>query len=149
MCPYFVDTPIVPWRGMGLLAGGPKAEIEDVVDAATRLMADEGVVGRGLVIGGKQRVVGGRLVTLGDAEGEILEREEEEGGRGVIRSPPGAVWEVHAHDYEMVEVFVYRFVKILNMVRTVRGWVGTLKDLWRIYLTRRGGKAKRAKKVMN
>ncbi|KAJ4406073.1 hypothetical protein N0V85_004577, partial [Neurospora sp. IMI 360204] len=43
LCPYFVDTPIIPWRGLALLAGGSKAEIEDVVDAATRLMADEGV----------------------------------------------------------------------------------------------------------
>ncbi|KAK1775338.1 hypothetical protein QBC45DRAFT_10250 [Copromyces sp. CBS 386.78] len=151
LCPYFVDTPIVPWRGMALLAGGPKAQIEDVVDAATRLMADEGVVGRGLVIGGKQRVIRGRVVTVGDAgaEGEVLEEGNGEGGRGGIRSSPGAVWEVHAHDYEMVEVFVYRFVKILNMVRTVRGWVGTLKDLWGIYLGRRGrGKAIKAKKVV-
>lgn len=136
LCPYFVDTPIVPWRGMCLLAGGPKAAIEDVVDAATRLMADESVVGRGLVIGGRQRVVGGRLVVL-DADSDTSEGEESDKG---IRSPPGAVWEVHAHDYEMVEVFVYRFVKILNMVRAVRGWIGTLKDLWGIYLSRRNVK---------
>ncbi|KAK3495568.1 NAD(P)-binding protein [Neurospora crassa] len=146
LCPYFVDTPIVPWRALALLAGGPKADIEDVVDAATRLMADEKVVGRGLLIGGRQRVVGGKLVVVDDAEYAEGEGGDGDGNRE-IRNSPSAVWEVHAHDYEMVEVFVYRFVKVLNMVRTVRGWVETLKDLWAIYLSRGrgGGRAAKAK----
>ncbi|KAH6854890.1 hypothetical protein B0I37DRAFT_350148 [Chaetomium sp. MPI-CAGE-AT-0009] len=51
LAPYFVDTPLLPSAGMALLAGAAKAELGDVVDAGTRLMADEGVRGRALCVG--------------------------------------------------------------------------------------------------
>lgn len=132
LAPYFVDTPLLNSAGLALLAGAAKAELEDVVDAATRLMADEGVRGRALMIGPQMRVV-----------------DDEEGGDGVqiVEGQHGrregerrqAVWEVYGHDYERVEVFVWRYVAMLNVMRGVKGWVGMVKDLWGIYV---GGKKK-------
>ena len=114
--PYFVDTPLLPRVGMALLAGGAKAELEDVVDAGTRFMADEGVRGRALVVGPKMRVVDGEVV-----EGEVVRDGE---GRQ-------AVWEVYGHDYDRVEVFVWRYLKVLNLMREVQGWAGLVRDMWR------------------
>lgn len=48
LCPYFIDTPIVPATVRVLLAGGSMGKPEDVVDAATRLVADTRIVGRSL-----------------------------------------------------------------------------------------------------
>ncbi|KAK4136947.1 NAD(P)-binding protein [Trichocladium antarcticum] len=111
LAPYFVDTPLLPTAGMLLLAGGAKGEVRDVVDAGTRLMADEGVRGRALCIG----------------PGLKMEEEREE----------QVVWEIYAHDYARVEVFVWRYLKLLNVAHGVRGWVGLVKDLWGVFVTRR------------
>ncbi|KAK0730039.1 NAD(P)-binding protein [Lasiosphaeris hirsuta] len=127
--PYFVDTPLLPWRGLALLAGGAKAEVEDVVEAGTRLMADQSIVGRGLVIGPKGRI-------------EVNASEEDVPGAGVKGEQ--AIWEIYAHDYEKVEVFVWRFVQMLNTVKKIRGWIGTVKDLFRIYRVERAKKLQRA-----
>jgi NAD(P)-dependent dehydrogenase (short-subunit alcohol dehydrogenase family) len=50
ICPYFVDTPIVPLGGKLMLAGLEIAELDDVVDAAARLVCDEAIAGRCLAI---------------------------------------------------------------------------------------------------
>ncbi|KAK0749246.1 hypothetical protein B0T18DRAFT_322818 [Schizothecium vesticola] len=121
ICPYFVETALLGWKGMGMVAGAEVGRVEDVVEAATRLAADEGVVGRGLVVG-PRGVVGG----------------EEGKGRQ-------AVWEVYAHDYQRVEVFVWRYLAMLNALKRVRGWVGVVKDFWRLYVNNKG-KGKGGKK---
>jgi NAD(P)-dependent dehydrogenase (short-subunit alcohol dehydrogenase family) len=129
LAPYFVDTPLLPAAGMALLAGGAKAELEDVVDAGTRLMADEGVRGRVLVVGPKLRVV------------------DEDGGAGV-RFVEGerrqAVWEIYGHDYDRVEVFVWRYLNALNLVRGPKGWLGMVRDMWGIYAG--GGRRQRQRR---
>jgi NAD(P)-dependent dehydrogenase (short-subunit alcohol dehydrogenase family) len=112
LAPYFVDTPLLPKSGMALLAGGGKGEVKDVVDAATRLVADEGVRGRALCIG----------------PGLRMEDEGEE----------QAVWELYGHDYARVELFVWRYLKLLIAIRGVQGWFGVVRDLWGIYVTGRG-----------
>jgi hypothetical protein len=38
------------------------------------------------------------------------------------------VWEVYGHDYERVEVFVWRYLAVLNIMRGIRGWIGLAKD---------------------
>lgn len=129
LCPYFVDTPILATSGLALLAGGARAGLADVVDAATRLMADEGIVGRALMIGPGMEVVGDGEDGLG---GEF--RLANDGERGRRR----AVWEVYGHDFERVEVFVWRYLGVLNAVRVMRGWVGVVKDLWGLYVVGRG-----------
>ncbi|KAK4041965.1 hypothetical protein C8A01DRAFT_44946 [Parachaetomium inaequale] len=131
LTPYFVDTPLLPKAGLALLAGAAKAELEDVVDAGTRLMADEGVRGRALCVGPKMRVVddeggeGGVRVVEGEGEGREGERRQ-------------AVWEVYGHDYERVETFVWRYLFVLNVMRGIKGWVGFLRDLWGILFGGRG-----------
>lgn len=55
ICPYFIDTPLIPVIARIGLAGGATGRPEDVVDAATRLMADTRIIGRALVIGPKVR----------------------------------------------------------------------------------------------
>jgi NAD(P)-dependent dehydrogenase (short-subunit alcohol dehydrogenase family) len=118
--PYFVDTPLLPTAALALLAGGAKAELKDVVDAATRLMADEGIRGRALLVGPEVRVVDEEA-----GAGGVRIVEGEEGRKGERRQ---AVWEVYGHDYERVEVFVWRYLAVLNIMRGVRGWVGLVKD---------------------
>ncbi|KAF2400337.1 NAD(P)-binding protein [Trichodelitschia bisporula] len=95
LMPYFVATPIMPAAGRALLAGQPLAQIEDVVDAATRLVADHGIRGRGLAVGPRIRVV-----------------EEK------------AVWEAYADDFEDSEAFTRRVTGLMNKaVRYgVLGW---------------------------
>ncbi|KAK1758728.1 hypothetical protein QBC47DRAFT_294927 [Echria macrotheca] len=128
LCPYFVKTSLLPWQGDVLLAGGALGTVDDVVEAATRLQADEGIVGRGLVIGPK-----------GEVEVEV---DDGEMGKTKTERKEGAIWEVYAHDYRRVEVFVWRYVAMLNSVKKVRGWIGTLRDLWGIY-RREGGRKKK------
>ena len=41
MCPYFIDTPIIPPVGKMLLAGIEKVEVWEVVEAAERLLCEE------------------------------------------------------------------------------------------------------------
>jgi len=134
LCPYFVDTPILPAAAMLLLAGGAKAEIPDVVDAATRLMADESIVGRGLAIGPKMPFGCCDVDVDGLGEGEADGSGKGANG-GALGQQQQAVWEVHAHDYERVEVFIWRFVTALNVLKEKRGVKGLVKDLFLI-LTR-------------
>lgn len=50
VCPYFVDTPILPVAGKVLLAGLEMARLEDVVESVGRFVCDEGVAGRCLMV---------------------------------------------------------------------------------------------------
>jgi hypothetical protein len=51
LCPYFIDTLIIPAGGRALLAGSAMGKPEDVIDAGSRLVADTTIVGRGLAVG--------------------------------------------------------------------------------------------------
>lgn len=104
-------------------AGG--AEIEDVIDAATRLVADEAVKGRALCVGPKLRTVDVKVV---EDEDELMVVGEVEGnGKG------RAVWECYAEDYSNADAFVKRFVLLLNAAEKVKGWLGVLSDIWGIF----------------
>ncbi|KAB8298551.1 hypothetical protein EYC80_000730 [Monilinia laxa] len=113
LCPYFIDTPLIPTAGRLILAGGAMGKPEDVVDAGTRLVADTRIVGRALVIGPKVRV---------DEELTLLPETSEEGNYK-------AVWEAYADDLNELEIFGARFVRMLNTVETVRGWGGWAVDV--------------------
>lgn len=113
LCPYFIDTPLIPAAGRVLLAGSAMGRPEDVVDAGTRLMADERIVGRALVVGPKVRI---------DGEWHLLPREDGEGSEV-------AVWEAYADDFREVEAFTARFVRMVNQVERARGWVGWAYDM--------------------
>jgi NAD(P)-dependent dehydrogenase (short-subunit alcohol dehydrogenase family) len=129
LLPYFVDTPLVPWKGMMFLAGGGWAEVPDVVDAGTRLVADEGIWGRTLAVSAPVEVRG---------EGDAVEVAVGGGGRRQ------AVWEVMAMDHEHVEVFVWRFIRLMNAIVGIRGWVGWLGDVVKFVWFRRRDEARKA-----
>lgn len=125
IAPFYVGKTnmLKPQTEALLLSGsaGP-ARIADVVDAATRLLADEGIVGRALVVG--PRLKGSTLAEVKDAM--VVSDDEGEGeGR--------AVWECYAGDYDQVDTFVKRYLMLLNAVAKVKGWVGMLSDLWAIW----------------
>ena len=130
LCPYFIRTPIVPLTGRMLLAGGAVGSIDAVVDAGTRLVADGSVVGRALAVGPKVRT---RNPASGEDEFEIVElvegREDEAAaGNDEDGSREGTVvrsaWEIYAHDYEAVELFTYRFTRLLCRANKGLGRVG-------------------------
>ncbi|RDW76964.1 hypothetical protein BP6252_05017 [Coleophoma cylindrospora] len=113
LCPYFIDTPLIPAVGRVILAGAGVGKPEDVVDAGTRLMADSRVCGRGLVIGPKVKT---------DAKGELTPVLAEDGSGS-------AVWECYADDFLEVEAFTARMVRLLNAVELSRGWAGWAGDM--------------------
>ncbi|WYZ39206.1 hypothetical protein EsH8_III_001120 [Colletotrichum jinshuiense] len=107
VCPYFVSgSSMFPAVAeLALLGGGAGgAQFDDVVDATTRLVADEGIIGRALLVG----------PPVSDEEKGVGEKT--------------AVWDVYAEDYKDCEAFVWRWIRILNTVEYVRGWAGWFKD---------------------
>ncbi|CAN8100140.1 unnamed protein product [Discula destructiva] len=142
LCPYFVDTPILPNRAVAMLAGLGLASLDDTVDAATRLMAagsdlSSRIAGRALFVGPRTTLMrkilpegevtlGDDGEVLGDAEGrdvtgEVLVDADVDAGRGQ------GVWEVYGHDYETADYFLRRYVRVLNTIAAVKGWVGFWK----------------------
>ncbi|KAK9349034.1 hypothetical protein V1522DRAFT_389220 [Lipomyces starkeyi] len=57
ICPYFADTGILTPPGRILPAGAHLAQLEDVVEASSRLIADSRIRGRNLVVGPRLRIV--------------------------------------------------------------------------------------------
>lgn len=115
--PYFIDTAIVPPMAKLLLAGGGMGKVEDVVEAATRLVADSRIVGRGIVVGPK-------VTVQQDETGEF--KLVAKGTEGATET---ALWEPYADDWEEVDAFDRRIVKILNAVEQARGWAGWFADV--------------------
>lgn len=119
ICPNFVRgsgmfPPVAEAVMLAGTAGGTPMEV--VVDAATRLAADESIVGRGLMIGPRMKALEGPRGE-GVAEGEDDER---------------GIWDCHAEDYVNSEAFIWRFVRMLNAAEKTRGWIGFWRDVFRI-----------------
>lgn len=114
--PYFVNTPLLQTGGRILLAGQPIATPEDVVDAGTRFMADTRIVGRALMVGPKVKV-------RADNEWEVVSQKDENGLEIAVR-------EVFVDDFEVVEAFNARLIKLLNFLEAARGWRGWLSDIF-------------------
>ncbi|MCJ1226143.1 hypothetical protein MMC12_002792 [Toensbergia leucococca] len=116
ICPYFIDTPIIDAPGRAILAGGLLGTIEDVVEAATRVM-DPRVVGRALAVSGKMKVEQDAEGTWSLAEGSEATAQDK------------AIWEIYSHDFEDSDIFQRRMVGLLNRVTELRGWIGWTKDI--------------------
>lgn len=104
--------------GRALLAGGSFGNVEDVVKAATRFVADPRLVGRAVVVGPKLKVeqsTDGQW-TLVDGKGNTGEHR--------------AIFEVYAHDFEDAEVFSRRIVGIMNRAMEIKGWSGWVMDMF-------------------
>lgn len=117
VCPYFIDTPIIPSGARMMLAGGGLGKVEDVVDAATRFVSDSRILGRALVAGPKMRV---RQTSTG--EWELVTSGASD---GIVTG----VFEAHADDWVDQEVWNRNFVRLLNGVQAARGWVGFAQDI--------------------
>jgi NAD(P)-dependent dehydrogenase (short-subunit alcohol dehydrogenase family) len=115
--PYFIETPIVPTVGRIFLAGGGLGKPEDVVDAASRLVADSSILGRGLCVGPKCKVK-----QQEDGEWVVVSRESDGEER--------AIWEAYADDFEDTELFTQRIIRVINGVTAMKGWVGAFQDLY-------------------
>lgn len=117
LCPYFIDTPIVPAGARLMLAGGAMGKVEDVVEAATRFVSDSRILGRALVVGPKMHVrqkSNGEwdLATSGSSDG--IE---------------AAVFEPYADDWADQDAWNRNFVTLLNRVQAARGWIGWAQDI--------------------
>jgi len=120
VCPYFVETGILNAGARAFLAGCGRGTVEDVVEGATRLAADQRVLGRSIVVGPRAK----------------MEFDNEKGDFRFygLGSEPGdgmAVYEAYADDWETSEAFVYRMTKVLNAVQAARGFGGWMSDVVR------------------
>jgi NAD(P)-dependent dehydrogenase (short-subunit alcohol dehydrogenase family) len=117
LAPYFVQQsrmlPLV--ADVAFLAGtAGGATIPDVVEAATRLVADESISGRSLAVGPRLKNA---------PEGEIPVAQHEGGGKG------RAAWELYAHDYDEVDAFTFRYIHLMNRVTQLRGIFAVFLDI--------------------
>lgn len=133
ICPYFINTDIIPLPGKLLLAGGPWGKTESVVEAATRFTADTSIAGRALMIGPKVKVhqdADGEwtLVGLGSTGSRVRPVQPAQEKDDAVSET--ALWELYADDLEDSEVFTWRLVQLLNAVSSIRGWVGFASDVF-------------------
>ncbi|CAK7236201.1 hypothetical protein SCUCBS95973_009527 [Sporothrix curviconia] len=150
LCPYFVATPIMPSPAVAMLAGSGMATVADVVEAATRFVADEAIAGRALVIGPKMLLRSLNGTAVG---GEDDDNKSSNSAFDVIASPADsiqvvgaptaaqtaagedqAIWECYGEDFEVCETFVSRYMRLLNILTLTRGWAGFFWDLYNIYI---------------
>jgi len=128
LAPYYVaGSRMLPAVAeAALLSGGAgAASIPDVVDAATRLVADESIAGRALLVGPPLRdgLPGG--VPVGEGE-----------GGGGADGKGRAAWECYAGDYDEVETFTYRYVRALAAAARVRSSLAWIADVWNMLFRR-------------
>ena len=115
-----------------MVAGAGLADINDVVDAATRMVCDKNIVGRGVSIG--PRVGADEAARVGlDISLEDDKGQNREDGQTGPRSK--AVWDIYAHDFEQSDVFTRRIMGLTNLVANVRGWTGLFVDLGMTLMT--------------
>ncbi|KAL1987722.1 hypothetical protein VTN96DRAFT_2562 [Rasamsonia emersonii] len=143
LCPYFIDTPILNVGARVALAGGAMGVPEDVVQAATYFVSRPDIIGRAVVVGPKVKVrvpvdqdgltaLAGadrlpRLEDLFEIVDPAKHAATQEGKDGVVQDR--AIWEIHAHDFEQVDLFTYRLVNLLNAFGAARGWYGFIADI--------------------
>ncbi|OCT45909.1 5'-hydroxyaverantin dehydrogenase [Cladophialophora carrionii] len=114
--PYFVDTPILGPLGAFVLAGGAMARLEAVVEASTRLVADHGIIGRGLIIASKTSKEHAEAVGLEPQTEHYDDRNQE-------------IWDCYADDFEQSDLFTRRIVAVTNLVTSARGLIGIWVDI--------------------
>ena len=108
-----MDTPMIHPAGRAFLAGIGMGKHEDTVEAATRFAADTAIRGRAVAIGPRVKL---------DDNGNLLPPDAQ-------NAKDISSFEVYAHDFEEVEAFTIRFVKILNAVEAARGYIGWAGDI--------------------
>lgn len=104
--------------GRVVLAGGSLGNPEDVVEAATRLVADPRVVGRALVVGPELKVE-----QRTDGQWSLVE------GKGAAGEKK-AIWEIYAHDFEDSDIFMRSILGIMNRAVEISRWTDWVRDLF-------------------
>jgi NAD(P)-dependent dehydrogenase (short-subunit alcohol dehydrogenase family) len=133
VCPYFINTDIIPFAGKAILAGGAWGEVQSVVDAVTRLAADRSIVGRAVAVGPKVKLRQEEdgdwtLIGLTSTGSKKRPRASTKGDEmdGAIET---AMWDLYADDFEDSEAATFRIVSLLNAVTAARGVRGIFQDL--------------------
>lgn len=125
IAPYYTAQTkmLQPMTEALLLSGsaGP-GQVPDVIDAATRLIADESIVGRALVIGPQLKHCDMESI---NKRSDLINEDDS------VQSQ--AIWECYAHDYEQVEMFVKRYLWLLNAVAKARGMFAWIRDILAIW----------------
>ncbi|PNP44435.1 hypothetical protein THARTR1_11047 [Trichoderma harzianum] len=119
-----LDTKMLQPTTEALLLSGSAGpgQVPDVVDAATRLIADESIVGRALVVGPRLKP---QDFEVGDNGSGLLGTEDPNQAQGI--------WECYAHDYDQVETFVKRYLWLLNAAARARGMLAWIRDIMAIW----------------
>lgn len=128
IAPYYTGgtNMLTPLNEALFLSGsaGP-GRIVDVVDAATRLVSDQAIAGRALVVGPRVKSKG--IKGAEDDSNLFIGDDEGEGeGRGI--------WECYADDLAEADTFVWRYIWLLNAVARARGtfaWIGDVFAIWK------------------
>lgn len=116
ICPYYTDSPFMKAPARALLAGVPLGKIDDVVDAASYLVADTACIGRSLVTGPRLKL---------DASTGGVEFLSKSGDKEL----EGAVWECYLHDMEPADIFTQRILTAVHAAVKARGWTGWAYDM--------------------
>ena len=114
--PYFTNTPILGPVGPFLFAGASMATLEDVTNAAVRLIADKDIVGRALII------------TSRGTEDQI-----KKAGLNYIENDQhgNSVRDVFGHDWEQTDIFTRKMIALTNVVNAGKAWGDFIFDLLR------------------
>ncbi|KAJ5730450.1 short chain dehydrogenase/reductase [Penicillium malachiteum] len=117
VCPYYTDSQFMQAPVRALLAGTPLGKPEDVIEAATYLVADSRCSGRSLVTGPKLKLDAstGKLDVLRDDSGEQIQE--------------GPIWECYLHDMEPADIFTQRMLGLVHVAIKARGWIGWAYDM--------------------
>lgn len=154
LCPYFIDTAILPNRAVAMLAGLGLGRLDDTVDAATRFVSCAGgpngrIAGRALVVGPRARLLrsvlpegelgreGGDAAEPNEGGGDVVADEDTLAGRGQ------GVWEVYGHDFETVDFFIRRYIRLLNTIAAIKGWIAFWREIWYAVFVRKDPKPAR------
>ncbi|PYH93336.1 putative short chain dehydrogenase/reductase [Aspergillus ellipticus CBS 707.79] len=122
ICPYYTDTPLMSGAARAILAGVPVGKPEDVVEAATYLVASKKCVGRSLVTGPRLRLdIPDNVYMYGD---DALEKVRCVGG-----DDERAIWECRLHDVDTTDMFTKRIVSVVSAVTIAKGWIGWAKGM--------------------
>ncbi|KAK9452704.1 hypothetical protein V1511DRAFT_134837 [Dipodascopsis uninucleata] len=111
--PYFCKTPLLAKRSEILMAGIAFAELDDVIEAATRLVVDKSIIGRALAVGPR-------------ASRDVVEQV---GLSFTSGNSEQSIWDVYSGDFDQTDIFTRRFIAITNIVAATKGWIGFFKDI--------------------
>ncbi|OOF99109.1 hypothetical protein ASPCADRAFT_204767 [Aspergillus carbonarius ITEM 5010] len=125
VCPYYTDIGLMSGPARVILAGVPIGKPEDVVEAATYLMANQECSGRSLATGPRLKLdLPDGVYLKRDSVEEIVQYTVDEGG-----DEERGVWDCRLHDVETADVFTDRMLKAVKAVVAARGWIGWGKGL--------------------